>query len=244
MSSLIRSNQPSGQATVQARRGILKALFAPAALSVHRSLLALAATAAGVVTLLMLIIKANPHLQIDASVERWIQAVNWGPLTLTFPFFSWIGGPGGIYMQAGALVLVLLLNRRAWVLALAATAGGLSYFLLVNFVHRPRPSVGQVLQVTEHPGGFSFPSGHVIFITITVGLLTLCIGYRYLPRWARPIGWAVAAASVVTAAISRIYVGAHWPTDVLASATIAIGWLALVTSVMWISNRALDKDSA
>jgi undecaprenyl-diphosphatase len=206
--------------------------------------MASAMAGAAVVALLTLIVKANPHLQIDTSIERWIQAVNWGLLTLTFPFFSWIGGPGGIYMQVGALALVLILNRRAWMLALAATAGGYCYFLLVNFVHRPRPTVGEVLRVTEHPGASSFPSGHVIFITISVGLLMLCIGYRYLPRWARPVGWAVAAATVTTAGISRIYVGAHWPTDVLASLTIALSWLALVTSVMWISNRALDKDAA
>ena len=243
MSSLIRSDQPRGRAAVHALRGILNALFPPLTLSVHRLLLALAATASAVVAVLTVLVKSNPHLQIDASIERWIQAINWGPLTLTFPFFSWIGGPGGIYMQVGALVLVLLLNRRAWLLALAATAGGFSYFLLVSFVNRPRPSVGEVLRVTEHPGASSFPSGHVIFITISVGLLMLCIGYRYLPRWARPIGWAVAASIVTTAAISRIYVGAHWPTDVLASGTIALGWLALVSSVNWISNRAFYKDA-
>ena len=143
-------------------------------------------------------------------------------------------------MQVGVILVVLLLNRRAWLLALAATAGGLSYPLIVGLVNRPRPTLAQVSQITEHPGSTSFPSGHVIYITISVGLLMLCLGYRYLPGWARPIGWAAVAAIVLTAAISRVYVGAHWPVDVFASLLIAGGWLALVTSFRWISNRALE----
>jgi len=38
-------------------------------------------------------------------------------------------------------------------------------------------------------------------------------------------------------------VGAHWPSDVLASIFIAVGWLALVSSIRWISERALDQDA-
>jgi undecaprenyl-diphosphatase len=226
------------------RHRIRRALFPPWTGSVHRPLLAVAAVAAVVVAGLVAVVVANPYWQLDDSVDRSIQAVNWGPLTLTFPFFTWLGGPGGIYMQVVAFLLVLLLNRRAYLLALAALAGGLWYEVIVNLVHRPRPTADQILRVTEHPGSTSFPSGHLIFITISAGLLMLCLGYRYLPRWARPIGWAVVAAIVMTVGLDRIYGGAHWPSDALAGTLIAAGWLALVTSVRWISDRALDRDAA
>jgi hypothetical protein len=52
-----------------------------------------AAVAAGVITAVVVI---HPYLSLDATVERDIQATNLGPLTLTFPFFTWLGGPGGI----------------------------------------------------------------------------------------------------------------------------------------------------
>ena len=183
---------------------------------------------------------ANPYWQLDDSVDRSIQGINWGPLALTFPFFSWLGGPGGIYMQVVVILLVLLLNRRALMLALAAHVGGLSYLIIVNLVNRPRPIASQIVRITEHPGSTSYPSGHLIFITISASVLMLCLGYRYLPRWAIPIGWAAVAAIVLTVGIDRIYVGAHWPSDVLAGISLAVAWLALVTSLRWFSDRALE----
>ncbi|HXC77039.1 MAG TPA: phosphatase PAP2 family protein [Candidatus Acidoferrum sp.] len=76
----------------------------------------------------------------------------------------------------------------------------------------------------------------------------LCIGYRYLPRWARPIGWAIVAMIVVAVGLDRISVGAHWPSDVLAGLLIAIAWLTLVVSVKRVSDRAFgithDDDRA
>lgn len=200
--------------------------------------LAVAIAAAVAVGIITAIVVMNPYLQIDATVERDIQATDLGPLTLTFPFFTWLGGPGGIYMQAVVILLVLLLNRRAWILALAGLAGGLWYEAIVHLVNRPRPTVAQVLRVTEHPGSTSFPSGHLIFITISALVLMLCVGYRYLPRWARPIGWAVVVGIVLAVGLDRIYAGTHWPSDVLAGILIATGWLSLVLSIRWITDRA------
>ncbi len=222
---------------------IRMALFPPWTRSVHRPLLAVAVVTWVVVAGLVAVVIAYPYWQLDDSVDRSIQAVNWGPLTLTFPFFTWLGGPGGIYMQVVAFLLVLLLNRRAYLLALAALAGGLWYLTIVNLVNRPRPTTAQILRVTEHPGSTSFPSGHLIFITISAALLMLCIGYRYLPRWAIPIGWAVVAAIVLATGLDRIYGGAHWPSDVLGGALIAVAWVSLVTSVRWVSDRAIDRDA-
>jgi membrane-associated phospholipid phosphatase len=200
-----------------------------------------AAVAVGIITAVVVM---HPYLSLDATVERDIQATNLGPLTATFPFFSWLGGPGGIPMQIVVILLVLLLNRRAWILALAVLAGGLWYEIVVHLVSRPRPAVGQILRVTEHPGSTSYPSGHLIFITISLAILMLCVGYRYLPRWARPIGWAVVAAIVVAVGLDRIYTGTHWPSDVLAGVLIAIAWVSLVLSVRRISDPAFASKAA
>jgi undecaprenyl-diphosphatase len=200
-------------------------------------LLAIAIAAAVAVGIIAGIVVMNPYIPLDASVQRAIQSTNLGPLTLTFPFFSWLGGPGGVPMQAVVMLLVLLFNRRAWILALALFAGGLWYEIVVHLVNRPRPTVAQILRVTEHPGSTSFPSGHLIFITISLAVLMLCLGHRYLPGWAKPIGWVLVAAIVLTVGLDRIYVGAHWPSDVLAGTLIAASWLTFVVSVRRISDR-------
>ena len=201
-------------------------------------MLAVAIASALAVGVITAIVVMHPYLQLDATVERDIQATNLGPLTLTFPFFTWLGGPGGIAMQVVVILLVLLLNRRAWFLALAGLAGGLWYEAIVHLVNRPRPAAGQILRVTEHPGSTSFPSGHIIFITISAAVLMLCLGHRYLPRWARPIGWVVVAGIVVAVGLDRIYAGTHWPSDVLAGLLIAVAWLTFVLSLRRVTDRA------
>ncbi len=221
-----------------ARESVLTRLFPPWKWAVRGPLLAGATGAALAVGVLTAVVVMHPYLSLDVTVDREIQATNWGPLALTFPFLTWLGGPGGIYMQVVVIALVLLLNRRAWSLAFAALAGGLWYEVAVHLVNRPRPVAGQILRVTEHPGSTSFPSGHLIFITISAAVLMLCIGHRYLPRWARPIGWAAVAGIVFAVGLDRIYGGAHWPSDVLAGILIATAWLTLVVSIRWISDRA------
>ena len=220
----------------QANKSVMEKLFPPWTWAVNRPLLAVAIAVAAAVGAITAVVIMHPYQSLDATVERDVQGTNLSPLTLTFPFFSWLGGPGGIYMQVVVILLVLLLNRRAWALAFAALAGGLWYEIIVHLVNRPRPAVGQILRVTEHPGSTSSPSGHLIFITISAAVLMLCIGHRYLPRWARPIGWIVVAAIALAAGMDRIYVGAHWPSDVLAGILIAVAWLTLVMSFRWFSD--------
>lgn len=235
------SPKPAGSPSKSLRRAhkpILERLFPPWTWSVNGPLLAVAIIAAVAVGIIAAVVVTHPYLQLDATVERDIQATNLGPLTLTFPFFTWLGGPGGIYMQVVVILLVLLLNRRSWILALAAFAGGLWYEVIVHLVNRPRPAVGRILRVTEHPGSTSFPSGHLIFITISAAVLMLCLGHRCLPRWSRPVGWAVVAAIVLAVGLDRIYPGAHWPSDVLAGILIATAWLTFVVSLRWISGGA------
>src|SRR5215472_5135616 len=190
---------------------------------------------------LALLVVTHPVMEWDAGLERAVQAFNWGPLAMTFPIFSWIGDIKGAGIDAALLVLILLFNRPAWRLAVAGAATGVLYTVIAHIVLRPRPNVGQVLQVLEHPGASSFPSGHTIFIVTICTLLVLCLGYRFLPRRTMPIAWTIAALLGFAGAISRIYVGAHWPTDVFAGFLIAVGWLALVVSIRPISDRVLVR---
>jgi membrane-associated phospholipid phosphatase len=193
------------------------------------------------VAALTLFVAANPFLPLDATIEKDIQASNLGPLLLIFPFFSWIGDFKGAILEAAGFVLLLLVNRPAWRLALVGALAGGWYILLSHLIIRARPDPSQVLRVTEHPGASSFPSGHTVFITTVCTLAVLCFFWKPLPNWGRVAALAVAAAVAVAGAISRVWVGAHWPTDVFTGFLIAVAWLTLVVSVRWISEPALRR---
>jgi undecaprenyl-diphosphatase len=194
-----------------------------------------AALAAGIIAAFVVM---NPAPPVDVTAERDVQATNWGPLALAFPAFSWIGDAKGAVLDALVFIAVLIWNRRAWLLAVAGFATGAWYVLLSHLINRPRPTTALVLRVTEHPAASSFPSGHTIFIATVTTILMVCLGHRYLPRWALPIGWLMVAAIVFDGAISRIYTGAHWPTDVLAGLLTVTAWFCFVLSIRRISDRA------
>ena len=186
--------------------------------SVNKPLLAVAALCALAAAIVAFYVAGHPYIPEDATIERDIQSTNWGPLTLTFPVFSWIGDAKGAILEATVFVLVMVFNRRAWILAAAAALTGLWYVLLSHLINRPRPTTAQVLQVTEHPSASSFPSGHTIFVLTVMAVLI-----------------------ILANAISRVYTGAHWPTDVLAGLLIAAAWLSFVVSLRWISDRAFAQ---
>lgn len=95
--------------------------------------------------------------------------------------------------------------------------------LLKLLLTRPRPDLFPPLVPAS---GFSFPSGHVTAALATFGFLAV-----WLWREMR-YGWAIACASFVPlVALSRIYLGVHYPSDTLGSLTFASLWLIVVFSV-------------
>jgi len=189
-------------------------------------------------------ISVHAFIPEDAAVERDIQGVPWGPLTLTFPFYSWIGDSKGFVAELIVFVAILVVNRRAWVVAAGASVTALWYLVLSHLVLRARPTTATVLRVTEHPGASSFPSGHTIFMCTLVVVLILCIGYRFLRGWGRVAAWIAGIAVIFGNVIDRMYTGAHWPTDVVAAVLIAAGWLAFIVSLRPISDGVLNRTPA
>ena len=208
----------------------------------NRPLLAVAVAAAAAAVALSLYVAAHLVNPEDIVVERDIQSVDWGPLTATFASFSWIGDAKGFVVEVIILVAVLLLNRPAWIFAAAAPLTGAWYELGIHLVSRPRPTTAQVLRVTEHPGASSYPSGHTIFIVTVTVMVMACLGLRYLPSRAWWAGWLAVAVVVGANAISRMYTGTHWPTDVLGGFLIAVAWLALVGSIRWIGSGLVSAN--
>jgi membrane-associated phospholipid phosphatase len=204
-------------------------------------LLVVSLLAAVTLIVLTLLVSTHPYLALDASIERDIQGVDAGPLLHVFAFYTAIGGPLALVAEVVVFGIVLLLNYQAWRLVVAAALTSGWYLLLSHVMLRPRPNVSQVLRVTEHPGASSYPSGHtILFVTYCV-VLMLCLVYRFLPRSVRPAGWGIVVVLLAVGGISRIYSGAHWPSDVLAGLLIGVGWFCFVMSISWISDPVLRR---
>jgi membrane-associated phospholipid phosphatase len=126
---------------------------------------------------------------------------------------------------SAALLLMWGRRRHAIVLVGAMVPGILLDTLIKDLLHRPRPpALGALIHV---PGSGSFPSGHAFASLVFFGLLAL-IGVGLTRKFGRRlviVGAAGLAAVIV--AVSRVYLGVHWMTDILASWALGMMWLTL-----------------
>ncbi|MEO8353398.1 MAG: phosphatase PAP2 family protein, partial [Chthoniobacteraceae bacterium] len=140
----------------------------------------------------------------------------------------------------GAAVLIW---RRAWyrllILLLAVPGGGLLNLLLKMAFRRERP-------LWEHPllvlHSYSFPSGHTMGATLLYGLATV-MGFYWVRTWRGRVCIVAAGSCVVfLVGLSRVALGVHFLSDVLAGAAAGLAWLALcVTSVETLRRRHLAQ---
>lgn len=125
-----------------------------------------------------------------------------------------------------AFLSILLLARRgarAHALLLAvALAGGWSIDELLKWgFHRARPDIARLIDVS----GYSFPSGHAMVATAFYGMAAY-LAWRYLPAGpTRRFAAAAAALLILAIGFSRVYLGAHYPTDVLGGFLAGALWL-------------------
>jgi undecaprenyl-diphosphatase len=128
--------------------------------------------------------------------------------------------------------LVLLLRRRRLLLFICVVgplAGGIIDTGLKDFFERPRPLLHDP---SVNESSMSFPSGHSMGSVFTYGLLAYSIVESRRKRWWRWFAVPGAVMLVLLIGLSRIYLNAHYPTDVLGGWTVGAWWLAVcITAV-------------
>jgi undecaprenyl-diphosphatase len=191
-------------------------------------------------TVYLMVLAAFAVLALFARMHAyfgWDQAaaVAWqsAPLPGLYRLMRFVSlfGNGLIPFVITTLTLLAFLYRgkRSEALALLFSAGGgeLVNRILKLFIGRPRPSP-TLVQVFTHPGSESFPSGHVTFYVCYFGFLFFA-AYALLPRGTmlRRAALALTILPVALVGLSRVYLGAHWPSDVLGAYLFSGLWLAL-----------------
>ncbi len=191
------------------------------------------------------VIHQDPLVQVDWAVSDWLSTHTEPPVTAAMWVLSRAGSP---LLLVVSLVLALALAWRRWwgalcMLVLAVGGGELVSWLLQWLFAHPQPMM-------PHPFltlmSYSFPNGYAMRSVLFYGLL----GYLVLPwigSWRGRV-WTVVAGGVLVSLIgvSRLYLGVHYLSDVLAGYASGIVWLAFaITGVETVRRyRQHREDSA
>jgi undecaprenyl-diphosphatase len=152
---------------------------------------------------------------------------------LLMEVWSWVFDPN--VWRVAALGLVIWLVRRgakplAWWVAITMVTGGVLNAVLKLLIGRDRP---ELLEPVSHAVGYAFPSGHALnnALGAAVFLLVLLPVVR-----ARKTLWAAAVLIPLVTAVSRVALGVHWASDVVAGLLLGVA-VAAITSTAFLARR-------
>ena len=160
----------------------------------------------------------------DRPLSVAVQSVAFTPFQPFHTFVSAFSGLLGVAVGAAVIAATFLLMRRATPFVAFSAVYSLVYNGVDLLIRRPRPT--GLAHTTQHQIGYSFPSGHTGFF-VWLAMLAVVLLARRLPRPLYLTAWALALVLAVAAGLSRIYVGAHWPSDVLGGLLVGVSWSAL-----------------
>lgn len=189
---------------------------------------------------LAFLVSTSANLPLDVTLTRDFQTLTSLDLTAFMNLVSWPGyTPQAIFIVLGLVVAMYIAGLR-WE-AVAAGLGALgvqAINLLVKYaVHRPRPSAN-LIEVARKLSGYSFPSGHVMFYTAFFGFLAFLAYTLFRPSWIRTVLVVFFSGLVIFVGPSRVYLGAHWSSDVLGGYLLgSLGLLAIIRLYSWGKDR-------
>ncbi len=199
-------------------------------LGLHLTIALLIASLAiwGFGTLLDSVLDNATLLRLDRALHARILARVTPRGVAFFDLVSTIGSPTSMQALGAVGTVILFWQRRrtaliAWVFAFVG--GGIIQRVIKISVHRHRPVF---VAHGETMGPFSFPSGHAAWSFIGLGMLMYLLILYWHPRgpW-RAVALFAGAAIVVLIGVSRVYLGVHFPSDVLGGWVVAAAWLGI-----------------
>lgn len=173
-------------------------------------------------------------LQLDGQLLVAIQGLHMSWLDPVVSFYTKLGDAGLIWIALSLGMLCCKPTRKAGALALCSMILGLlvTNLTLKPLVERTRPWLDwPIIPLVTEKDPNSFPSGHT------------CAAFAAAMVWMRTLPWRsrriIAAASAVLMGLSRLYVGVHYPSDVLAGAVIGAlcAWTVLRVYQIYYSSK-------
>ena len=191
---------------------------------------------AGLTSLLVLwwsVLQPDVLTVMDTTIQEWLEDRQTATLTVLMIVFTEMFGP--IALPIIVLVVTVTLARkseqwwRPFLLAAGTLTGVIIVQIITRVVGRSRPPEDLMLYGTDMT--FSFPSGHVLGVADFFLILTFLVFSRRNSGGLAAISYVVAALLVIATALSRLYLGYHWTSDVLASMALSLVILGTVIAV-------------
>jgi len=174
-------------------------------------------------------VTANKTVVFDAAIRARVHQYAFPTVTRLMFAISFLGGNGLVIAAFAAFFLFLYFRWRRATLWLVITILGalvLDVTLKLGFHRqRPTPFFGAI------PHTYSFPSGHSLFSFCFYGVLAGLWSGRVRSGFLRFMIWSFAALLVFAIGLSRIYLGVHYPSDVLAGYVAATIWVATLVGL-------------
>ena len=174
------------------------------------------------------VVMGDPIVGLDKAVYAALQRLRDPAFDTVLVAITELGDSKVVMPVAAAGLAALLVMRRwrAALFVLIATAGAAAFVGGVKgVIQRPRP-----VQIYDGLVQYSFPSGHASMSIVLYGTLAFLLAYGAPVTWRRRVAF-LALALVALIAFSRVYLGAHWLSDVLAGLAFGMAWVALLAMI-------------
>lgn len=179
----------------------------------------------------------GPLAAADAPVLNWMIAQrDGGNLDKVMIEISNVGGTLGMSLLAAAGAAVLLWLRHIREATVVVVAGAGAAVLVEGFKAlnaRDRPPVATQL---VYESSYALPSGHSLSSIVVIGILAVVAAAMLRSTLGRALVGVLAVAAVGAIGVSRLYLGVHWLTDVLAGWSLGGAWLALCIGALQVGD--------
>ncbi len=165
---------------------------------------------------------------IDQAVNLWFRTERFPGLTILFIAVTDIGGPIGMGVIAVIISVLLVRKERASAVYMVVTSlGGLLLNVGLKLLYaRARPDFATAIAVAQ---GRSFPSGHAMGSFIVLGAIAYLLLRQNFTWKLKSILLAIIVTLILLVGLSRVYLGVHWSSDIIAGWCAGIVWLASAT---------------
>jgi len=183
------------------------------------------------------VVLSESVVRSDENIRAFVHRFASPALTHAMRFITNFGD-WQIILCGTVILLGVLAYLRAFdymkLVAITMTGGGILDGVLKDTFHRQRPDAFFVHQPTT----YSFPSGHALISLCFYTLLAGIISLQWNKWWQRMLTWMLATCAIATIGFSRIYLGVHWPSDVLAGYAAALMWMG---AVRWVALKLYER---